>query len=284
MDSGREPCPYRIIDDVGSAFLMGCTLGGIWHAGKGARNSPKGERFGGALQSVKARSPVLGGQFAVWGGLFSCFDCTLVAIRHKEDPWNSIVAGGLTGGTLAARAGWKAMTQSAVIGGVLLAAIEGMSLMLQKAFAPASEVYEDMVGDMDGGVAAPPKLLTSPTLTTTQRQDISDGFSASDSVHEDNAFGSGRAQEGFSTEEMASEGDIYASQNEIMKDKYASSMIEPMGYFRTLRMQLSSFDVTSRIVNSRNAGSSSEFSYTHSTRGEKHNVELWTPSLVRLFR
>jgi import inner membrane translocase subunit TIM17 len=283
MDSGREPCPYRVIDDVGGAFLMGCSLGGIWYAGKGARNSPQGERLRGAIQSVKARSPVLGGQFAVWGGLFSCFDCTLVAVRRKEDPWNSIMAGGLTGGTLAARAGVKAMTQSAVIGGVLLAAIEGMSLLLQKAFAPAPDVYEDMVGDMDGGLAAPPKALTAPTLTTTERQDAGDTFSASGSVHEDNAFGGGRAQEGFSTSDMASEGDIYASQDEIMKDKYASSMLEQnVGYFNVLRMQLS-FDLTG--VGRREARRSTMEGGEKSSREERTTtVELWKPSLERLFR
>lgn len=43
------------------------------------------------------------GQFAVWGGLFSTFDCSLVAIRGKEDAWNAISAGAMTGGVLAAR-------------------------------------------------------------------------------------------------------------------------------------------------------------------------------------
>lgn len=43
------------------------------------------------------------GNFAVWGGLFSTIDCGLVAIRKKEDPWNSITSGALTGGILAIR-------------------------------------------------------------------------------------------------------------------------------------------------------------------------------------
>ena len=43
------------------------------------------------------------GQFAVWGGLFSTFDCALVALRQREDPWNAIASGALTGGILAAR-------------------------------------------------------------------------------------------------------------------------------------------------------------------------------------
>lgn len=43
------------------------------------------------------------GNFAVWGGLFSTIDCTLVHIRKKEDPWNSITSGALTGAILAVR-------------------------------------------------------------------------------------------------------------------------------------------------------------------------------------
>jgi hypothetical protein len=50
------------------------------------------------LQAIRREAPRIGGSFAVWGGLFSTFDCTLVALRKKEDPWNSIAAGALTGG------------------------------------------------------------------------------------------------------------------------------------------------------------------------------------------
>lgn len=53
--------------------------------------------------AVKQRAPIVGGQFAVWGGLFSTIDCSLVYMRKKEDPWNSIISGAATGGILAAR-------------------------------------------------------------------------------------------------------------------------------------------------------------------------------------
>lgn len=36
-----------------------------------------------ALQSIRREAPKIGGSFAVWGGLFSTFDCTLVALRKK---------------------------------------------------------------------------------------------------------------------------------------------------------------------------------------------------------
>lgn len=75
------------------------------------------------------------GNFAVWGGLFSSFDCTLVAIRKKEDPWNSIISGAATGGVLAARGGWRAASRSAAVGGVLLAMIEGLNIFLTKMMA-----------------------------------------------------------------------------------------------------------------------------------------------------
>ena len=46
---------------------------------------------------------MLGGNFGVWGGLFSTFDCAVKGYRQKEDPWNAIISGFLTGGTLAVR-------------------------------------------------------------------------------------------------------------------------------------------------------------------------------------
>jgi hypothetical protein len=35
--------------------------------------------------------------------MFSTYDCTVKGIRQKEDHWNSIIAGFLTGGSLAIR-------------------------------------------------------------------------------------------------------------------------------------------------------------------------------------
>ncbi|CAO3621278.1 unnamed protein product [Cunninghamella echinulata] len=111
---------------------MGAVGGGIWHSVKGAKNSPRGERLGGAVSAMKARAPVLGGNFAVWGGLFSTFDCALKGIRQKEDPWNSILSATITGGVLAARSGAKAAAVSAVVGGSLLALIEGIGIAISR--------------------------------------------------------------------------------------------------------------------------------------------------------
>ena len=83
----REPCPWRIVDDIGGAYCMGAIGGGIFHIIKGSLNAPKGSRMHGAASAMAARGPVLGGQFAVWGGLFACCDCSLTAIRQKVRWW-----------------------------------------------------------------------------------------------------------------------------------------------------------------------------------------------------
>ena len=57
----------------------------------------------GAMSVIKARAPVTGGNFGVWGGMFSTFDCAVKGVRQKEDMWNAIISGFLTGGCLAAR-------------------------------------------------------------------------------------------------------------------------------------------------------------------------------------
>ncbi|GFX35441.1 mitochondrial import inner membrane translocase subunit Tim17-A [Trichonephila clavipes] len=114
----REPCPWRIVDDCGGAFTMGSIGGAVFQSIKGFRNAPSGtsRRLLGSLAAVKQRAPIIGGNFAVWGGVFSTIDCTLVHIRKKEDPWNSITSGALTGAILAVRNGAGAMVGSAVIG------------------------------------------------------------------------------------------------------------------------------------------------------------------------
>lgn len=120
--------------DMGGAFGMGAIGGTIFHFIGGARNSPRGirARFSGAIDNVKIRAPVTGGNFAVWGGLFSSFDCTLQAIRRKEDPWNSIAAGALSGGVLSIRSGMRPAIQNAAAGGILLALIEGVGILLNR--------------------------------------------------------------------------------------------------------------------------------------------------------
>ncbi|XP_049551829.1 mitochondrial import inner membrane translocase subunit Tim17-A isoform X4 [Orcinus orca] len=169
----REPCPWRIVDDCGGAFTMGTIGGGIFQAIKGFRNSPVGvnHRLRGSLTAVRTRAPQLGGSFAVWGGLFSMIDCSMVQVRGKEDPWNSITSGALTGAILAARIislfstcsdGPVAMVGSAAMGGILLALIEGAGILLTR-FASA-QFPNGTQGDSER-VPFPGGGLTRPRMT-----------------------------------------------------------------------------------------------------------------------
>ena len=80
----------------------------------------------------------------MWGGLFACCDCGLSALRQKEDPWNSIMSGAATGGILAARAGPRAMASAAVVGGIILALIEGMGIWMNNYFSMPPPGMEEM--------------------------------------------------------------------------------------------------------------------------------------------
>ena len=95
------------------------------------------------------------GSFAVWGLVFSSFDCSLGYIRQRDDPWNAIGSGFLTGGVLAARAGMRASFQSAMVGGVLLTLIEGLSITINKLTADQFKPVR-------------PELPETPPPTSTQ--------------------------------------------------------------------------------------------------------------------
>ncbi|KAL9224081.1 hypothetical protein vseg_000151 [Gypsophila vaccaria] len=155
-ETSREPCPDRILDDLGGAFAMGAVGGSVFHFIRGSVNSPRGEKILGGVQTMRMNAPKTGGGFAAWGGLFSTFDCGMVYLRQKEDPWNSIVAGAATGGFLQMRQGLRASAKSAAVGAVLLGMIEGAGIMLNRIMSPPPQAGLEDPGLMMGGGAHPP--------------------------------------------------------------------------------------------------------------------------------
>lgn len=91
--AAHQVYPYPFSKDIFTTWtkltIYQAIGGAVWHGVKGFRNSPYGERRIGALTAIKARAPVLGGNFGVWGGLFSTFDCAVKGVRKKEDPYNA---------------------------------------------------------------------------------------------------------------------------------------------------------------------------------------------------
>lgn len=41
IEYGRDPCPFRILEDAGGAFAMGAIGGSLWHFMKGYKNAPR---------------------------------------------------------------------------------------------------------------------------------------------------------------------------------------------------------------------------------------------------
>lgn len=58
---------------------------------------------------------------------------------QQEDTWNAIASGAAAGGLLAARAGLKAAGRNALMGGVILAAIEGLNVVVSRVVMPMME-------------------------------------------------------------------------------------------------------------------------------------------------
>ena len=84
----------------------------------------------GAVTHVRNRAPLIGGSFAMWGGCFSTIDCLMLYYRQKDDPFNAIFSGFMTGGVLAFRSGPQAAFKNALIGGTMLCLIEGVTVMI----------------------------------------------------------------------------------------------------------------------------------------------------------
>ena len=83
----------------------------------------------------------------------------------QEDPWNAIASGALTGGFLQLRHGMASAGRSAVFGGVLLAGIEGIGIMITRLTAPPPPpMLDDMLMQSPAGLAktAAPAASTAP--------------------------------------------------------------------------------------------------------------------------
>ena len=98
----------------------------------------------------------------MWGGLFSTFDCAVKGVRKKEDPWNAIIAGFFTGGSLAVRGGAKQIRNGAIGCAVLLAVIEGVGMGFQRMMAGSQKLEVGRSEHLDTNKSANTDQLQLP--------------------------------------------------------------------------------------------------------------------------
>eukprot|EP00667_Euglena_gracilis_P018422 EG_transcript_19555 len=167
---GREPCPFRIVDDCGGAFSMGIVFGSAWNFCKGCFQAPRTLgtrtilRYG--VDLVKLRGPVLGGNFGVWGLTFSTIECLLVYYRRRDDWFNSVTSGGVAGAVLAVRGGRNAMFRSGMVGAVLLGLIELAQYWFMKSTAQMQQSMKHME------IPAPPVKGTAIHTRQTVKHEL----------------------------------------------------------------------------------------------------------------
>ena len=72
---------------------------------------------------------MLGGNFALWGLIYSSTECALIKLRHKDDSLNAIVGGFTTGYLLSCRGGWRSGLNNGIVGALILGAIEALQVI-----------------------------------------------------------------------------------------------------------------------------------------------------------
>jgi len=185
----REPCPWRVVDDLGGGFCFGMVIGTVWHGFAGLRHAPSGSRLKSSASRIASRVPVMAGGFAMWAMTYSLYECAFSSARGKEDMWNPIMSGAMTGGTLALRAGPRVAAGQFVLGGAILAGIEGFSVWVNRYFIPM--MSQD----------ATKQDWLEPPVDVLWKHRHSSGISSSGSL------GSGSGSKGFDLT------DIYAKSN-----------------------------------------------------------------------
>lgn len=93
------------------------------------------------------------GNFGIFGGLLSLFDCTVKGIRRREDAFNAIGAGFLTGGCLAARGGFRAMRNNAIGCAIFIAVMEGAGIGFQRVMVGSTRLEAPPLANQDAGGA-----------------------------------------------------------------------------------------------------------------------------------
>ncbi|XP_020803602.1 probable mitochondrial import inner membrane translocase subunit Tim17 4 [Drosophila serrata] len=186
MDYTRQPCPIRIVEDCGCAYLMGSIGGGLFQLIKGIRNSPSGfmNRFYGGIYTMKMGTPPIASNFAIWGLTFTACECAIFSYRKRDDFWNSALSGAAAGGIMAARRGIPAMIHGAFMGFMVLSLFDGAGMVVGRIYADDGEATATKTIDVQTQPQRPqwepidsnPKSIPEKSVSLTGHDSTMEGF------------------------------------------------------------------------------------------------------------
>ncbi|KAL7270305.1 Mitochondrial import inner membrane translocase subunit tim22 [Rhizina undulata] len=122
MQSAMESCPVKTVISGGAGFALGGVFGLFMASmsydtpmtgAPGAQalaDLPWREQLKRGFKDMGARSYSSAKNFAIVGSIFAGTECCIESFRAKNDMYNGVSAGCITGGALAAKAGPQAAT------------------------------------------------------------------------------------------------------------------------------------------------------------------------------
>lgn len=128
-DEYKTPGPTwsaRVCYGVGTTYLSGLTLGGLWGAIEAARNRPGFDttrlRVNHLLNTMTARGPFLGNNAAVLALMYNGLHGAIIATMDgQHGAGTATAAAALTGALFRVRHGWRAAGRGAgILGGAML--------------------------------------------------------------------------------------------------------------------------------------------------------------------
>jgi len=79
-DFARDPCPWRLIEDMGGAYSMGLAGGAIWSSGK----SVVRREFQYIARNVRTNAPRTAAGFAVWECVLNLLSNLIVWLSRRR--------------------------------------------------------------------------------------------------------------------------------------------------------------------------------------------------------
>ncbi|TPX69127.1 hypothetical protein SpCBS45565_g02655 [Spizellomyces sp. 'palustris'] len=128
--SVMESCPAKVVLSGGAGFALGGAFGMFMSSVDWGMNTEEFQKMS-TKQQIKVTLKDMGNRsyssaknFAVVGAVFAGTECLIETYRAKNDLWNGVSAGCITGGVLAAKAGPKAVLGGCVGFAAFSAAID----------------------------------------------------------------------------------------------------------------------------------------------------------------